>query len=586
MMRLRCMAMNVMPLTVLLMILMMMTLGGDVSVDASSISPSLKNKNLIISQQPSISNVVRDLLKYQLNNDSGNDDDANTGGDATIVVSCFITSRSVTTKQRKKIIREIVQLNDPENSDDDVGVAYKAMATSNGMVVLQPSTVLEAVQLVSSSSNNSNNHMMHSILYYPDPIDVQRGEGLMDTLGPVLESILQQQPSSSIYVMIPEGMESSFVQTQIEQSLQSLIPYFILDNSTASTVSDVLRSKIIYMSPSSVLEALRNNKSDNPITSEVLLRQMSSSSTTSTSHGIPHHNPFKTPQYLAASNRLRPVAQQQYTNIVAALQRTCFTTSSTSTLADTETSTSTDAQSKLDRLKFVPNLGELCDAIVMKEMAFWHDAAPDSSAVDRSLRQSMVGRQICEKVYDDVFMYLFTNIYTEQMNKLQKICYDTLKKDLSKLVISPNLPTDMNRIGQASISTFITDTVRLIPKTSFVSSYHTSYLTSYAVSAQRMYARKVLEYIQNRILLAKASGKFRPVPRKGITIGMHYLLPKPFGNDYRQEPSMIHATDHMVYIPKTSKLSDVNMEQVASGSSDWKDSLVPHPPGNDMLYMQ
>jgi hypothetical protein len=149
----------------------------------------------------------------------------------------------------------------------------------------------------------------------------------------------------------------------------------------------------------------------------------------------------------------------------------------------------------------------------------------------------------------------------------------------------------MNRIGQTSITTFITDTVRLIPKTSFISSHHqyTSFLTSYAVSVQRMYTRKVQEYIQNRILLAKSSGKFRPLPRKGITVGMHYLLPKPFGNDYRQEPSMIHATDNMVYIPKISKLSDVvPIGPVASGtsSSDWKNSLVPHPPGNDMLYMQ
>jgi hypothetical protein len=202
-----------------------------------------------------------------------------------------------------------------------------------------------------------------------------------------------------------------------------------------------------------------------------------------------------------------------------------------------------------------------------------------------AVRTSRMGQQIRDKLYEDIFMYVTTNIYVEQMSMLQKTSFDTLKKDLSKLVISPNLQTDMNRIGQQSIATFIHDAKRLTPKTSFqMSSPHTSYFTSYVTSSQRTYVRKVQDYIRNRILLAQASGKFRPVPRKGVTIGLHYLLPKPFGNDYRQEPSMIHATDNMVYVPSRNKLSDVNVDQIASG--DWKTAIVPHPPGNDMLYMQ
>ena len=95
---------------------------------------------------------------------------------------------------------------------------------------------------------------------------------------------------------------------------------------------------------------------------------------------------------------------------------------------------------------------------------------------------------------------------------------------------------------------------------------------------------RLVEYVQRRVQAAQASGKFRPLPRKGVTVGLHWLLPKPFGNDYRQEPWMQHATDSLVYVPPDSKVTDVNPEDVASGS--WRDKIVPSPSGNDMLYMQ
>jgi len=98
---------------------------------------------------------------------------------------------------------------------------------------------------------------------------------------------------------------------------------------------------------------------------------------------------------------------------------------------------------------------------------------------------------------------------------------------------------------------------------------------------------KLTDFCQSRLEAAEASGQFRPVPRKGVTIGMHWLLPKPFGNDYRQEPWMVHATDNLVYVPRRStKVTDVPAEDVMGGSGDWRDQVVPSPAGRDMLYMQ
>ena len=562
----------------MMLLMMCVVLSASASSSATAVS--------IVSQHQSISNVVRDLQKYQQEQNTSDQ----------VVLSCFITSRSVTAKQRKLVIDDILQIGPANVDGTDRPTIQRAIATSDGMVFLQPSTVAEAVQLVSSSSssvasneNSGTQYMIHRVLYYPDPIDLQRGEGLTDTFGPVLESLLQRPTSSSssttpplIQVLIPNGMESSVVQTKIEAAILELLPYWTIHQHDKNHVDsthwrDWIRSNIIYTVPQSVMETPLPNSVNPSSSSDVLARLRASSSSSSPRHAS--HHLVEQPQQWTASNRLRPVAQQQYQNIVSALQLTCFNNADTTTVTTTN-----NTKKKTDAMKFVPNFGELCDAIVTKEMALWYGDNSSNDAIDLASRKSIVGRQICEKLYDDIFMYVVSNIYTEQISKVQKICFDAFKRDLSKLVVSPNLPTDMNRIGQASISTLVTDTVRLIPKTSFVSHQHVSYLTSYAASVQRMYVRKVLDYIQNRILMAQASGKFRPVPRKGITIGMHYLLPKPFGNDYRQEPSMIHATDQMVYVPPRAKLSDVSTEQISSG--DWKNSIVPHPPGNDMLYMQ
>merc|ERR1712008_371823 len=95
--------------------------------------------------------------------------------------------------------------------------------------------------------------------------------------------------------------------------------------------------------------------------------------------------------------------------------------------------------------------------------------------------------------------------------------------------------------------------------------------------------RELKEYVGLRMRTARADGKFKPVPRKGYTIGLHWLLPKPFGNDFRMEPWQVHTKDSLAYIPK-DKITDVAEEEVRTG--DWKDSIVPAPTGQEMIYFK
>jgi hypothetical protein len=97
------------------------------------------------------------------------------------------------------------------------------------------------------------------------------------------------------------------------------------------------------------------------------------------------------------------------------------------------------------------------------------------------------------------------------------------------------------------------------------------------------FSRMIKDYCAERPLAAWASGAYRPPPRKGVTVGFHWLLPKPLGNDYRQEPWMVHAMDNLVYVPK-DKVTDVSPEEVNTG--DWRRKIVPSPASPDRVFMQ
>merc|ERR1712127_407969 len=95
--------------------------------------------------------------------------------------------------------------------------------------------------------------------------------------------------------------------------------------------------------------------------------------------------------------------------------------------------------------------------------------------------------------------------------------------------------------------------------------------------------RQLADYIQLRLQAARADGKYRPLPRKGVTVGLHWLLPKPFGNDYRQEPHLTHTADDLVYAP-VDGITDVSGNEIRSG--DWRRGVVPAPSSGEMMYLK
>lgn len=210
----------------------------------------------------------------------------------------------------------------------------------------------------------------------------------------------------------------------------------------------------------------------------------------------------------------------------------------------------------------VADFGDLCEAATRRALEYLEEAA--SSPVVSS---SSVGKQIQANLREELNGKL-ADLATGQLHLLQEACFTDFKAKLSKLRISPALATDMQNVAKESVDDFVKRTKKMPVENA---------------DAKAIYRSRLQEFCSERLLAARASGQFRPVPRKGVTIGLHWLLPKPFGNDYRQEPWMVQATDNLVYVPP-DKITDVNPEEVAS--ADWRSKVVPSPSGNEMIYMQ
>lgn len=362
------------------------------------------------------------------------------------------------------------------------------------------------------------------IVFRPDVADLQRGEGLWTMLGPIME---RNGPQASLCI-IAANDDIEDCRSKLEQAALQLIPY--LSSSTSSsdarTLHDVFRN-VRYVSSPQEAAAVAAEWSN----ASTAIATIASKKTT-----VPLKSHAElTPANLAAARRLGVDARRQVDDTLATIRRACSTDDGT--------------------IKMVSNFGDLCKASIR------------NAKLKGMMEHSHVSKQMQLYVKSSL-EHSLVDLYDQQVNLLEDACFDEFRGKLSTLKITPNLPSDMAKLADQAVSRFAKAASRMaVPG---------------AVAPTIAFRRRLTEYVSARLLKAQATNKFRPVPRKGITVGFHWLLPKPFGNDYRQEPWKVHATDNMVYVP--SALADMNPEQVAEGT--WRDAIVPLPSGKDMLYMQ
>jgi hypothetical protein len=437
-----------------------------------------------------------------------------------------------------------------------------------------------------------------SVVYVADSVDLGRGEGLFHHLGPALERLLafrvqrvsassadgQEEPVSSshrpstlIVVMngVKDEREMKMARKQWESAASQMLSSIIQPSRgllpKATKLEDIF-DRIEYLSSSETDVEKQLCPAGGSVSSPSSPSARGPSEVASSVSDVVNAGlvedlgpvvelaskvPVKqkcirltNPIDLAAARVLGPIAQ-------SALKE-CLDTVHTST--------------GLDGSTLVPEFGALCDASIRRALDTF------DTAIGSTFKKSAIAKRIRSDLQENLYSEMGDR-YELQVAALKEYAFANFRAKLNKLRISPNLPDLMKAAAESSLAEFAL-AVKKLRRVSHATSYG-----SWMTNADQITSLKhqFAEHNAERLKAARASGQFKPVPRKGITLGFHWLLPKPFGNDYRQEPHLTHTADDLVYAP-VDGITDVAGVDIKSG--DWRKGVVPAPSGGEMMYLK
>lgn len=523
-------------------------------------------------------------------------------GASRITTAAFLSSHGVTRKSRATLLRTLFGVTEPSTPSDDEDAedtaedesvevvdgittafgkkletdtivddgAEDLEAESVGIAVANPlptATVTEIAATVHACGGN--------VVFVAGADDLSRGEGLFDALAPAIERVLNGDDSdapspSRTLVVVVEGATTQHQLLEAKSRLEAGA-----ETALASIVRPTHASSSSRFDPPVTLQDVFENVeyvgSDEPV--DAILADVAASYDPSEAAAGVSRAVFggvdggrvpelATPLDLAAARRLLPLSHGTRERCRAVVRRACA--------VDPDAVTEDEEEEDWGDVKVVPDFGGLSDAAVKSSLEAFDEAATDPFL--RSPVASRIRSDLREGLYADL-----EALYVRTLDLLYDDSVAEFKQALSKLRLSPNLQTDMQDAAAAVLRSF---SARLSPLRS--TSPHARGWPAPQPWATRL-RRELREYVSLRIRTARADGKFKPAPRKGATLGFHWLLPKPFGNDYRLEPWQRHTKDSVVYIPK-DKITDVGAEDLQTG--DWRKGVVPCPTGKEMMYLK
>lgn len=507
-------------------------------------------------------------------------------GASRITTVAFLSSRGITQSKRKALLNNLFNLhttgtsstsedkNEEEFLKNGTTAFAKKMSDEHdhdeeedgkiGIAVANPlpdATVNEVAATVQACGGN--------ILYVVASEDLNRGEGLFDKLAPALERILNveangKENNAAVFdeeedhehkiknlVVVVEGATTAQdlldAKAKLENAAASILSRIVQPdlNNRVTTLQQIFDSVEFVVSTGPVdelLEEIGGYCSPTEAVANVAKAVFQDSSSQTTTLKDLKQSPLD----LAAARKLLPLSRQALADCIASVQ------------------SRTGGE-------LVYDFGALCDASVKSAMEDF-----DVKAGEKLLKASSIAKQIRSDLYEQMYSEL-GSLYEEQLSLLYTSSFAMFKSNLSKLRLGPKLASDMEKVAADVVSYFADSSKKLDAKNAKSVSWSSA---DGNVSALK---KELKEYITLRLQSARADGKYKPVPRKGVTLGFHWLLPKPFGNDYRQEPWQVHAKDDLVYIPK-DKITDVRKEDVLTG--DWREKVVPCPTANEMMYLK
>lgn len=495
-------------------------------------------------------------------------------GASQVTTFAFITSRGVTKATRASLLASLFGITGEGDHDEEVvdGVTTafgKKMGEEHdtddeedensppsiGVAIANPlpsASVSEVTATVEACGGN--------IVFVASIEDLNRGEGLFDKLAPAMERVLNQDDEEdgnsgkNTLVVVIEGAATQQDLLDAKAKLESAAATMLANivqpdsNNRADTLQLVFNSVEYVASSGPVDELLEDiGATCDPASAASNVAKSVCKDASSQSNIIELHG---SPLDLAAARKLLPLSRKASQNCMSIVLGN---------------SSNDGGEMTLNR-----NFGALCDAAVKSTMEKL-DVEAGANLFEKSKVAKRIRSDLEAEMYGDL-----ESQYEEQLKLLHLAAFESFKGSLSQLRLSPNLASDMEKVASDAVKMFA-DTSKYLRAKKSIAAWPKA-------DSQTFQLKKELkDYITLRLQTAKADGKFKPVPRKGITMGFHWLLPKPFGNDYRLEPWQVHAKDDLVYVPK-DKITDVRKEDVLTG--DWRDSVKPCPSANEMMYLK
>ena len=466
--------------------------------------------------------------------------------EGSTAAACLLTSRTVTQAAQTHAFKTLLNLQ--ENEDESVITAsqIKAVGTSND----ETNTKTHLLALTSSASLAELAASLMAtggnVAFVVSETDLARGEGLWESLAPAMQLILANALTSTAQLTIVVTSDN-----QVALAKQHILE-----------PSEAILANLITASQS------QQQQQQQPVTA---LSQVFGK-------GV-HIQTLDQAALTVFGSETDLITDSAALQQAAAGLPTSSSVSSTTALSPTEMASAglfAKAQAILqDAIETVQQATRASDGSVQLVPAFNKLCASAMQTAAQQLQQEASGlssplvSQLQQQTLTDLSLRL-ESMMEVQLDLQKKASLADFKQGLSKLLIGPNLASDMQGVAQKVAASF---------------AQAAKAMASPALSGPAViqFQQIVHEQTRNRLLNARASGKFKPLPRKGVTVGLHWLLPKPFGNDYRQEPWKVHATDNLVYVPP-GKVSHVDPQDVPTG--DWRQKVVPSPVGNDLVYMQ
>lgn len=451
-----------------------------------------------------------------------------------------------------------------EHDEDDTDIEEDELdddEESTGIAIANPLPTANVNEIAATVQACGGN-----ILYVVSVEDLGRGEGLFDKLAPAMEKILNQDDTEGEegdgegeakvknLVVVVEGatteQELVAAKTTLENTATTVLSTIVQPSSNRATTLQQVFDSVEFVASNGPIDELLEDIGSfcDPSTAASNVAKAAfkdASAQTTTVAGLQ-----QSPLDLAAARKLLPLSRDALEGCMSTVQ----------------------SQSSNDNgeMQLLPTFGALCDAAVERSMADF-----DTQAGANLLSSSSVAKQIRSDLVEEMYSELESS-YEEQLDFLHTAAFESFRKSLSGLRLSPNLATDMEKVAADAVKLF-TNTAKTLRAKKAKTAWPAG--DSNASNLKK----ELKEYITLRLQAARADGKYKPAPRKGVTFGFHWLLPKPFGNDYRLEPWQVHAKDDLTYIPK-DKVSDVRKDDVATG--DWRNSVVPAPTANEMMYLK